>query len=111
MGGHFIGEYEQLQNKQELKTEKRKYEKKNKMTDAIHKQFAIQQLKGSAVTSAFAVGQNGTEEDSVLEQSIRHTKLQPYTCFGSIGFYSHAYTHAHSHICVYAAVFHTLLTR
>lgn len=28
MGGHFIGEYEQLQNKQELKTEKRKYEKK-----------------------------------------------------------------------------------
>lgn len=28
MGGHFIREYEQLQNKQELKTEKRKYEKK-----------------------------------------------------------------------------------
>lgn len=44
-----------MPNKQELKTVKRK----NKMTDAIHKQFAIQQLKGSAVTSAIAAGRVG----------------------------------------------------
>lgn len=58
------------------------------MSDAIHKQFAIQQLKGSAVTSAFAADRDREREreDYVLEYiaPIGTQKLQPYTCFGSV---------------------------
>jgi len=57
MCGHLVGERENETEKEELgEKQQNENKKKNKykMTDAMHKQFAIQQLKGSAVTSAFA---------------------------------------------------------
>jgi len=80
-----LGEKQQNENQ-----EKNKY----KMTDAIHKQFAIQQLKGSAVTSAFAALH--ACRGNMLRMRLQggqmdcggynfcHPKRQPYTCFGSV---------------------------
>lgn len=44
----------------------------------MHKQFAIQQLKGSALTSAFAALQR---DWALAMATLAEPKHQPYTCF------------------------------